>query len=447
MLPALYRVATDILTPGVLIYLQRRCKRGKEDPLRLAERRGIAGAPRPQGPLVWIHAASVGEATSVLGLIERLFATRPGLAILLTTGTVASARLMAERLPGNARHQYVPVDLPAPVSRFLDHWRPDFALWVESELWPNLVLSTARRGIPMVLLNGRLSERSYRRWRRCPGLIRPMLSAFELCFAQDDEQARRLARLGAKDIAKSGDLKAAAAALPADPRTLDRLRQAVGGRPIWLAASTHGGEEEVAAAVHPLLAPRHPGLLTIIAPRHPARGEKVAATLRARGFRVARRSAGEPIAGETQIYLADTLGELGLFYRLAEIAFIGGSLFGNGGHNPFEPARLGCAVLHGPDMKNCAPMASALARAGASQTVTGTQDLAAAVSRLLDDPSERAMRAAAGARAVALAEGVLDRVLARLSPWLDPLAPRGSPAEEPGEGFPREDLQRRPLRA
>jgi 3-deoxy-D-manno-octulosonic-acid transferase len=447
MLRRLYRVATGALTPFVLFYLRRRCERDKEDPLRLGERRGIAAAPRPQGPLLWTHAASVGEATSVLGLIERLLATRPSLAILLTTGTVASARLMAERLPSAARHQYVPVDLPGSVSRFLDHWRPDLALWVESELWPNLVLSTAERAIPMVLLNGRLSARSYRRWRRCPGLIRPMLAAFQLCFAQDEEQARRLAHLGAKEIAKSGDLKAAAPPLPADPGALDRLRQEIARRPAWLAASTHAGEEEVVASAHLLAAQSHPGLLTIIAPRHPARGERIAAMLRARGFEVARRSVGDPITSETQIYLADTLGELGLFYRLAAIAFIGGSLFGKGGHNPFEAARLGCAVLHGPDMKNCAPMAAALAAAGATQTVTGTQDLAGAVATLLEDGETRAMRAAAAARAVASAEGVLDRVLARLSPWLDPLAPRGSRAEEPREIFLRGNEERRFRRA
>lgn len=447
MLRRLYRIGTRLLTPLVLVYLHHRCGRGKEDPLRLGERRGIAGAPRPPGPLLWVHAASVGEATSVLGLIERLLATRPSLAILLTTGTVASAHLMAERLPRTVRHQYVPVDLPGAVSRFLDHWHPDLALWVESELWPNLVLATAERAIPMVLLNGRLSERSYRRWRRCPGLIRPMLAAFQLCFAQDEEQARRLARLGAGEIAKSGDLKAAASALPADREALDRLRQEIGGRPLWLAASTHPGEEEVVASAHLLAAERHPGLLTIIVPRHPARGGKIAALLRARGVRVARRSVGEPIARETEIYLADTLGELGLFYRLAGIAFIGGSLFGKGGHNPFEAARLGCAVLYGPDMKNCAPMASALAAAGASQRVEGAEDLADAVASLLANAPMRAERAAAGARAVAAAESVLDRVLARLSPWLDPLAPENSRDERPREMILREDEERRPLHA
>jgi 3-deoxy-D-manno-octulosonic-acid transferase len=430
MLPRLYRAATFLLAPVVLTYLGRRCKRGKEDPLRLAERRGIAAAPRSRGPLLWIHAASVGEASSVLGLIERLLVTRPGLQILLTTGTVASARLMAERLPPQARHQYVPVDLPRSVARFLDHWRPDLALWVESELWPNLVLSTAERAIPMVLLNGRLSARSYRRWRWCPGLIRPMLAAFRLCFAQDEEQARRFTRLGAKELALSGDLKAAAPALPADHEELERLRREIGARPNWLAASTHAGEEEIAAAVHRLVASRHRGLLTIIAPRHPARGEGIVAMLRARGLATARRSAREPIAAETAVYLVDTLGELGLFYRLARIAFIGGSLFGGGGHNPFEAARLGCAVLHGPDMSNCAPMAAALGAAGAAETVGDAGALAGVVSALLADPERRMQRAAAGARAVAAASGVLDTVLARLSPWLDALAPEASRVEE-----------------
>ncbi len=441
MVPRLYRTATSVLSPFVLSYLRRRARRGKEDPERFGERLGLAAAARPPGPLVWIHAASVGEATSVLSLIKRLLESPFGLHILLTTGTVASAQLMAERLPQGALHQYVPVDLPAAVARFLDHWRPDLALWVESELWPNLVFATAERGVPMVLLNGRLSARSYRRWRRCPGLIGPMLAAFRLCFAQDGEQARRLSRLGAAEVAKSGDLKAAAPALPAEESELDRLRRRIGTRPLWLAASTHPGEEEIVASAHCLAAKSFKDLLTIIAPRHPARGERIASMLRARGLLIAQRSAGEALAPEVDVYLADTLGELGLFYRLAGIAFIGGSLCGKGGHNPFEAARLGCAVLFGPDMRNCAPMADALAEAGASETVTGAETLANAVCALLGDRRRLSQRAAAAEAAAQSAEGVLDAVLARLSPCLEPLAAKGFEALE------RERSERRFRRA
>ena len=420
-LPALYRATTAALTPPVLLYLKWRRRQGKEDGARIAERLGRASLRRPARPLVWIHAASVGEATSVLALMQRITEERPGIAILATTGTVAAARLLETRLPEGARHQFVPVDLPHPVERFLDHWRPDLAIWIESELWPNLVLATHRHGIPMVLLNARLSDRSLARWRALPGLIRPMLRAFALCLAQDEAQAERFRSLGAPVIASVGDLKAAAPPLDADPGMLASLREEVGGRPLWLAASTHAGEEEIVAAAHRELAGSHPRLLTMIAPRHPARGPAIAEVLRSRGLRVARRAAGEPVAAETEIYLADTLGELGLFFRMVGIAFIGGSLIGKGGHNPFEAARLDCAILHGPDMANCAAMAAALAAAGASTTVQDAETLAGAVDRLLTDPRLRDMQAAAARRVAAAGTQALDAALDRLAPWLDAL--------------------------
>ncbi len=430
LLPLLYRALTRPLSPLVLLYLERRRRRGKEDGARLRERRGYAGSARPPGPLVWIHAASVGEATTMLRLIELLLQTRPKIEILVTTGTVASARLLETRLPVKARHQFVPVDLHGWIERFLGHWQPDLALWVESELWPNLVLATHARGIPMLLVNGRLSERAYLRWRRWPGLIGPMLGAFAQCLAQDAEQAERLRRLGARNVAAVGDLKSAGAELPVDQAQLWRLRRQIGSRPLWLAASTHAGEEEIAAGVHRRLAADHAGLLTIIAPRHPARGDAVAAMLAGRGLKLARRSRGDAVIGETEIYLADTIGELGLFYRLAGIAFIGGSLTPKGGHNPFEAVRLDCAVLHGPDMSNCTGMAAALAAVGAAQTVTGVEELAHAVAALLADRRLRAQHCAAGARAAAACEGILESVLTYLAPWLDGLAPPLRPPQE-----------------
>jgi 3-deoxy-D-manno-octulosonic-acid transferase len=393
-----------------------------------------------------VHAASIGEATATLGLIEGLLAARPQIEVLLTTGTVASARLLANRLPARARHQYAPLDLPFWIRRFLDHWRPDMALWVESELWPNLVLMTRERGIPMILLNGRLSERSYRRWRRCPGLIGPVLGAFAQCLAQDPEQAKRLRRLGSHNVTALGDLKAAGNPLPVDLAELRRLQQQTVGRPLWLAASTHQGEEEIAAAAHRRLAAVQPGVLTMIAPRHAARGDAVAALLEAEGLRVARRSRREPISARTEVYLADTMGELGLFYRLVGIAFVGGSITPKGGHNPFEAARLGCAILHGPDMSNCAAMAAALATAGATQTVTGAAELAGAVSLLLCDPGLRQARTEAAARAAAAGERVLEAVLARLSAWLDRIAAAPN-LSSPSVPIPSQARARRAVRA
>lgn len=444
-LPRLYRLATTAARPLVLAYLNRRLRGGKEDAERFRERLGEASLPRPVGAVVWVHAASVGESLSVLALIKRVLAERPALSALITTGTVSAARLIEARLPDRALHHYVPVDLPDAVERFLDNWRPDLAIWVESELWPNLVFAAAHRRIPMLLLNARLSAGSYSRWRLLPGLIRPLLSAFALCLAQDEAQAGRLRELGAAGAASVGDLKSAAAPLAADRAALSELRNETGRRPRWLAASTHPGEEEIVADAHDTIAGQHPGLLTILAPRHPGRGDQVATMLRARGLRVARRSLAEPITSDTDIYLVDTLGEMGLFYRVAGIVLIGGSLGGgptdqvpglkaHGGHNPFEAACLDCAVLHGPDMRNSAAMATALAAIGASEVVHDPKDLAAAVSRLLADPTLRQDRAAAAARAAAEASGVLDAVLDRIAPWLDPLAPAVEPASEPTHG-------------
>ena len=431
MLSLLYRGLTQPLAPLVAVWLRRRRKQGKEDPLRFQERRGIPSIARPLGQMVWIHAASVGEATAMLALIERLLEERPTLEVLVTTGTIASATLLDKRLPARARHQYVPVDLPRWISRFLDHWHPDLALWVESELWPNLVLATHARGIPMVLINGRLSAASYARWRWGGGLIGPVLGAFATCFAQDEVQAERLRRLGVREIVMIGDVKAAAAALPVDLLRLKQLRDQVGPRPLWVAASTHAGEEEVVAGVHSQLVSNHPDLLTIIAPRHAARGDAIEAMLAGRGLRTTRRARGEPVTRETEIYLADTMGELGIFYSIAGIAFIGGSLVAKGGHNPFEAARLDCAILHGPYISNCAGMASDLAAAGASETVSDGNALARSISILLADRRLRDERAAAGRRVAAAGLGILDAVLARLAPWLDPLAPMESMGDPP----------------
>jgi 3-deoxy-D-manno-octulosonic-acid transferase len=429
MLPLLYRAATWPLAPLAIVYLERRRKRGKEDAQRFRERRGVPGAARPQVALLWIHAASVGEANAMLALIERLLQTRPALEILVTTGTVTSAHLLESRLPPRARHQFVPVDLPRWVARFLDHWRPDLALWVESELWPNLILATHARGIPMALVNGRLSAGSYARWQKWPGLIGPILGAFSLCLAQDEEQARRFRRLGAREVGMVGDLKAAAAALPVDRSRLEEFGRQTKTRPLWLAASTHAGEEEIAARVHRQVVGSYPRLLTIIVPRHPARGDAIHAMLAARGLRVARRHGGEPITDQTDVYLADTMGELGLFYSLAGIAFVGGSLVAKGGHNPFEAARLDCVVLHGPNVGNCAGMMAELAAAGAAETVLDADGLARAVSALLGDRCLRAERAAAGKRVTAASSDILDAVLMRLAPWLDRLAPLESRAD------------------
>jgi len=424
ILPTLYRGLTAAAAPFVLVYLKSRQRRGKEDTARFTERLGIPGGKRPDKPIVWMHAASIGEATSALALIERILAERPGLEILITTGTVTAARLLETRLPRGARHQFVPADLPHAVGRFLDHWRPSLAVWIESELWPNLVLMTRRRNIPMLLLNARLSARSHARWRAVPGLARPIIGSFALCLAQDKLQCARLRELGAAQVASVGDLKSAAKRLPTDADAVAALAAQIGDRPRWLAASTHPGEDEIAAGVHARIAATHPGLLTIVAPRHPVRGDAIAAMAEGHGLRVARRSRSEAVTDAVDFYLADTFGELGMLYSLAGIAFIGGSLVEIGGHNPFEAARFDCAILLGPHTANCAAMVDALVGAQAAEIVAGEGALAGAVARLLGDPALRAERAERAACVAASGLGTLDAVMERLAPWLDPVAPR-----------------------
>jgi 3-deoxy-D-manno-octulosonic-acid transferase len=422
---AIYRAATTLGAPLIHFWLGRRQRMGREDAARANERTGVASTPRPAGRLVWLHAASVGESLSVLSLIERLTATRPDLTLLVTTGTVTSAALMAERLPARAIHQYVPVDRPAWVRRFIDHWRPDLALWVESEFWPNLLTEIGARRIPLVLVNARISQRSFIGWKRWPGLIGRLMGCFSLCLAQSETDRERLVALGAADARFAGNLKFAADALPFDQTALDALKTQIGDRPCWLAASTHPGEETAIAAAHRALKAAHPVLLTIIAPRHPVRGADIATEVRAAGLNCALRSAGDAAAPDTDIYIADTVGELGLFYRAAPIAFIGGSLIQHGGQNLLEPARLGTAILHGPHMFNFQTIVEDMLAADASETVADASALANAVGALLADPALLAQRAAA-ARGVAEAQsGILDAVLAEIAPFLDRAACQG----------------------
>ncbi|MDO8607762.1 MAG: 3-deoxy-D-manno-octulosonic acid transferase [Phaeospirillum sp.] len=422
MIYRLYRGLTSLGAPLIALYLDRRKRRGKEDALRFPERLGRPGSPRPAGPLVWIHAASVGESLSMLPLVERLCARRLG--VLLTTGTVTSARLMAERLPAGAVHQYVPVDRMAYVRGFLDHWRPDLALWAESEFWPNMLTESHRRGIPLVLVQGRISARSFAGWKKVPGFIRRLLSCFDLCLAQTEGDAQRLKALGSRDARCLGNLKYAAPPLPADEAELARLRAAIAGRPVWLAASTHPGEEGIIAETHRVLAARFPGLLTLIAPRHPQRGPDIAREMLALGLSAGLRSTGGlPHAG-TQIHIADTMGELGLFYRLADIVFMGKSLTVGGGQNPFEPARIGAAILFGPAMDNFPDMAPRMIEAGAALRVADGDGLTEALEKLLAQPDRVARMKQAALRWAEAEAGVLDAVEQALAPTLTVLEGR-----------------------
>lgn len=412
----LWRRLGFVLAPAARLVLGARLRRGKEDARRGSERLGRSPLARPDEPIAWVHAASVGETMSVITLVERLIAR--GFVVVMTSGTVASAEIAAARLPNRAIHQYVPVDLAPYVSRFLDHWRPSLAVFVESEIWPVTVLELCERGIPQVLVNARMSERSARRWGHLPSFARSIFGRLALVLAQSEADAERLRGLGARPVFTAGNLKFDGRLLSVDRAELDTLAAQIGDRPRWVAASTHAREEAAAADAHLRLAERFPGLLTIVAPRHPGRRDEILTEFRARGLRVALRSAGERPGPETDVYLCDTIGEMGLVFRLAAVTFLGGSLAPIGGHNPIEPGLVGVAIVHGPNVGNATEIYDGLREADASVMVQDPAELAEAIGRLLADPVEAAAIANRAHAVVERSAGVLDRTLAGLDPLI-----------------------------
>ncbi len=404
--------------PLVSLLLRRRLVQGKEDPARVREKQGFPSKPRPDAPLIWLHGASVGEALSMLPLINTLSTLRPDLTFLVTTGTLTSAQLMAERLPENALHQFAPLDHPTYCKRFYDYWHPDLGVIIESELWPNMIMGASDHRIPLVLANARLSERSAKGWARVRSSIAHLLGLFQLVLAQDVKSAERLTALGAKTVSVPGNLKMDAAPLLADPADLKAIGSQIGGRPCWVAASTHDGEEMLVGRVHVGLKKRFPDLLTILAPRHPARGPSIVADLSSQGIQIAQRSAGDAITATTDIYLADTLGEMGLIFGLSPIAFIGGSFVEIGGHNPLEAARLNCAILFGPHMFNFADAAQELTDAEGALQVASEGEMLETLSLWLTMPAVTKQMAVRGKETVAASTGVAERVTQELLPLL-----------------------------
>ena len=416
MLADIYRTLTG--TFGFLLprWLAFRAGRGKEDRARLGERQGVTTVARPEGRLAWFHAASVGESLSILPLIDAVQAQ--GWKVLVTTGTMTSARLLAERMPAGANHQYVPLDHLPWVRRFLAYWRPDLVLWTESELWPNILSEIKARAIPAVLINGRLSDRSFRGWQRWPGFARHVLAAFSLVVAQSELDKARFAALGAVKAVSAGNLKLSAAPLPADAEALETLRGEIGSRPHWLASSIHPGEDAIVADVHGSAKTKIPGLLTIIVPRHPQKTEEMMAAFTRLGFKVARRSAGEKIAADTDIYIGDTMGELGLFYRTSELVFMGKSLAVGGGQNPAEAAQLGCALMLGGDMSNFRDVTAELIARRAAIEVRNGAALTAGVDWLLKDSRTRRAMADSGRAAMARHANAVAETMTHLTPYL-----------------------------
>jgi 3-deoxy-D-manno-octulosonic-acid transferase len=417
---AAYLFLSERLTGYANAVLEKRLANGKEDPDRISERRGEPGLPRQAGTLIWFHAASVGESLSLLTLIEQIEEEFPDVHILVTTGTRTSADLMQTRLPFSAVHQLVPVDARPFVRRFLDHWRPDIAIWTESELWPALISETARRGTRMLLLNARMSERSHDKWRWLPGIARAVLRSFDHIFVQDVTTARHLRRLGAPSdrVEVSGSIKESGGALPYVEEDRAHLAEKFKTRPVWLAASTHEGEEAAAAAAHRVALRSSHRLLLIIAPRHPERAAEIVKSLRDDGWHVSVRSDGQEPDPSTQIYVADTLGEMGLWYRLAPVTFLGGSLVPVGGHNPYEPAALGSAILHGPHTDSAEAIYDQLDEAGGARKIKGADELAKAVVELLE-PNKAAMMAHAAWEVTSSGAGAAEKAFVKIADFID----------------------------
>jgi len=426
--PALtaYRLASRVLEPLAPRLLDRRARKGKEDSVRVDERLGLAGQARPKGPLVWIHGVSVGEALSILPLAERIRKDRPDVTVLVTTGTLTSAEVLAPRLPQGVIHQFAPVDGPQAVAAFLDHWRPQLGIFVESELWPNLITAAKARHIPLALVSARITTKTFEGWQKAPGMARTLMSAFSHVWPQDEEGAQRLSQMGAR-VEGRVNLKLSCEPLPYDRAEFSRLSGLIGDRPVLVIASTHENEEQALSKVLRNLAPR---LLLIVVPRHPNRAAEIAEELKRDGWAMTRRSVGGDIAHDVDLYLADTLGELGLFMRLADVVVMGGSfapaLGGGtvGGHNPLEPARLGKPAVSGPDAANWQDVNRILKQSGGLVSVLSHNQLPDIIAPLLDNPDKAREMGDRARRAANEASAGLDRLWGALQTHLPPAPPR-----------------------
>jgi 3-deoxy-D-manno-octulosonic-acid transferase len=419
MVLSMYRFAGSAAFPMVGPYVVWRSTKGKEDRNRRRERSGLAGRIRPEGPVIWAHAASVGETIAIIPLIDSILDF--GVNVVLTTGTVTSAQVADDRLGDRVIHQFVPLDLKPAIKRFLDHWQPDLAIIAESEIWPMTIMELGLRRVPQVLVNGRLSDKSFSWWRKWPNLAEALFENMAHVIAQSETDAERFLALGARPVTVSGNLKVDTNPPPVDERELQALRRQIGLRPTWAAISTHDGEESMVAEVHAMLRPHHLGLLTVIVPRHPDRALALAVEFAAMGLKVVLRSSGERVRSDTDILLGDTIGEMGLYLRLADIAFVGRSMTAEGGQNPLEPAMLDTAVISGPNVQNFREAYERLIDAGAAKIVEDRDGLAGEVNFLLGNGRARREMMAAGIATVEDMRGALDKTLKALEPYIRPL--------------------------
>ncbi|WP_371223496.1 3-deoxy-D-manno-octulosonic acid transferase [Roseovarius sp. 2305UL8-3] len=410
-----YSLVANLLAPLAMSRVVAKLKAQGIEAKRFPERQGKATKDRPEGPLVWLHAASVGESLSVLRLIEHMGALFPNHSFLLTSGTATSAQIVAKRLPPRTIHQFAPLDSRKYLRRFLDHWRPAAAIFVESELWPQMLRETARAGVPLALVNARISETSARNWKRAARTSRALLSHFRMIHCQDQRTADHLTDLGLSQARAGQNLKSFSGALPFDAAELARMQTVLQGRPVWLASSTHPGEDQIMLEAHQALLAKMPALMLILVPRHPERAEDIEVMIAEAGLHGARRATGERIDGATQVYLADTLAETGLWYALCPITCLCGSFTPVGGHNPYEPAYAGSAVLHGPRYANFAQTYADMDASGGAVEVADGAALTDTLGKLLSAP-DRMHKMGDKARQFADAqEDALDQIAQDLS--------------------------------
>lgn len=414
-----YRIAGLVAYPFARPYLSYRAAKGKEDRKRKMERFGYSSADRPRGPLIWFHAASVGETLALVPLIREI--RKRDIHVLLTTGTVTSAELSRTRLGDDVIHQYVPLDIKIAVNRFLSYWKPDAAITAESEIWPVTMMELEKRHIPQIRVNARMSDRSFDRWKSRSDVAEALFSKLALVIAQSDLDAERFRDLGSWPVLISGNLKGDTDPPPCEEALLERYRGQIGSRKTWAAISTFEGEEKAAGTVHLAIKSRNKQQLTIIVPRHPERADGIEAILKEMGLNVARRSRDDVIGPETDIFLGDSIGEMGLYLRLTELAFVGRSLMAEGGQNPLEPAMLGCAVLSGAHVQNFRDAYQKLLRAGGGRIIKDVEMLAKAVHYLLVNDNERYKMIDAGHKVIQDMRGALSSTIKGLEPYISPL--------------------------
>lgn len=382
----IYNTLVTVLYPlAIKRYVNKRKQNGKEDINRFNEREGKPKLPRPEGKLFWLHGASVGESVSMLPLINKILDTYPDAHVMVTTGTVTSADVMQKRLPERAFHQFIPIDNPTFTNRFVKYWHPDVALWFESEFWPAVLSSISKRNIPLILINGRISNKTFKRWQQFDFICKELLDCFTLCLGQSEEDSYRLRTLGAKDAICLGNIKYAGLPLPIDEKVKKDLQKEIGSRRVWLISSTHDDEEIRIAKAHKRLKEKYPDLLMIVAPRHPNRGAEIAELIDKINLKTALRSKGESITDDVDVYIADTIGEMGLWYDLCKIVFVGGSFVPHGGQNFIEPSRMRDAVIVGPHMHNFTEAMTRARKADAIMQAETIEELEHLVDDLLDN--------------------------------------------------------------